>query len=200
MKYCLLLLWICFLGNAKSPFVGMIREKVTLIDKTGRNPKVTKIDTLYLSGDRTRAIYADDLRKEFIYDSKSNYGFMKDSLSNQFTRLDMGARPKEGVASMEIYENVDTLLGFACDALVVQGNGFTSIYLYSPGTLPVSPNLYANYHLGYKSIVFEKMGVYPLKVLLETETRKTQYEVISIVEQPVTIKVPKEFNVEKVKP
>jgi hypothetical protein len=101
------------------------------------------------------------------YDHRNNRLYFKNPDIDTLYWLDAGKTAEKPV-SYEIREDAEVVLGKHCDALVVQTDGGTTVFYYSP-RYPLDAAMFMKHQYGGWAFYVSKAGCLPLKTVIDNE-------------------------------
>lgn len=134
----------------------------------------------FIEGGKYKSVTNGSLSQWQLYVPSENRLYTKMSTSDTLLWTDGNSNPDEAV-KYEIQKSAVEILGYKCDALVVQTKTGTITYYYNK-KIKIDPELYKNHQYGNWAFLTGKSKSLPLKIEMETPQFTLVSEAVEIKE------------------
>lgn len=192
MKLILFVISVCHLIYPNS-FEGKIKYQNTYKSKV---PNVTSeqfdemmgtVQEYFIKGDKYKSIGNGSFSQWQLYIPLENRLYSKLAISDTIYWVDGKSNPDE-VVSFELQKGKENILGFMCDALVLQTNTGQTTYYFSE-KVKTNSELFKDHLYGNWAFMTKQTGSLPLKTVMETP----QFTLVSIAKEINEMKIEDNF-------
>lgn len=144
------------------------------------NQMMGTVQEYYIKENNYKSIMNGSVSQMQLYAPSENRLYTQLAVSDTMLWTDGNSNPDEAV-KYEIQKNKAEILGYKCDALVVQTKTGNATYYFSK-KVKVNPKHYENHQYGNWALVMEQAKSLPLKIEMETPQFTLVSEAVEIKE------------------
>lgn len=168
----ILFCFIVLFANAQT-FEGEItyrnsyQSKLTNLKSEQLNAMMGTKQDYYIKGSNYKSLFNGAFTKMQLYKASENKSYTLTGKNDTLYWEDYSTNKDEAV-KYELQKNADTVLGIACDVLIIQANK-SKTYFYFNSKYSVNPELFKGHNYGNWYYIISKTKGLPLKTVYETD-------------------------------
>lgn len=139
----------------------------------------------YIKGNNYKSIFNGNYIRSHLYVGKENKAYTHYAQSDTLYIEDCG-KNRDSIISFEILKNQDTIMGIACDMLVIKkASGFIKKVFFNSNYYKINPELFKLHTYGNWYFTLSKIQAVSLKSIVET----AEYTLIVTAQEIIPMKL-----------